>query len=82
MPDDAKFPITVTCEWCGDRLLSTRGSAYYDAIDHALDRHRLKLLADPDDAGRAFTVSQPGAGGTGRRRLRPERTHPHGWIWK
>lgn len=80
MAEDGHLPLVVTCEWCDSDLATTRGHAFYDAMNHALDSHRTAVLADPDAAGRAFTVRLPGD--RSRHRLRPERTQPHGWAWR
>jgi hypothetical protein len=53
-------PVVLHCSLCppsADGLILTIADrAYAAAVDHALDEHRLDLLADPDAALAAITV--------------------------
>lgn len=52
-------PLVILCELCRRRLPTTRATARYDRIDHALDAHRDRLLATPNQALRLFRVVHP-----------------------
>jgi hypothetical protein len=55
-------PLIVACELCDARIPTFRRSAWIDAIDHALDEHRAKLLASPGYARRWFRITHQADG--------------------
>lgn len=57
-----KAPIVVECDLCGDRIVSWRSAALYMAADHALDFHRVGLLAEPEKFERSFRFRNPSTG--------------------
>lgn len=52
-------PLVVECDLCGDRMVSVRSEAVYIAADHALDFHRVGLLAAPESFNRFFRYTNP-----------------------
>lgn len=61
-PPNPDTPLVVECELCGDRIVSRRVRALYDAADHALDFHRVGLLAKPEEFDRYFRFRNPATG--------------------
>jgi hypothetical protein len=73
MPGD---PVSVRCHLCGESIPAITETAFYRAVDHALDNHRAELLAAPDSTRDMFSIGQRAA------TKRPVRVHPHGWVWR
>lgn len=59
MPTTPPQPLLIACELCGLRLPTRRDCAWRDAIDHALDEHRAKLLGEPDSARKWLRFLHP-----------------------
>lgn len=55
-------PLLVACGWCGESFPTLRRSAWLDAVDHALDEHRVQLLATPEYARRFLRIVNPETG--------------------
>lgn len=57
-------PVVVSCHMCAGanegHIVTTGSRAWTAAMDHALDRHRAELIADPEGAQNAFTVNAAG----------------------
>lgn len=54
--------LIIACDLCGSNFPTLRGVAWYDAIDHGLDVHRVQLLATPENARRFFRIVNPVSG--------------------
>uniref|UniRef100_UPI003F49B005 hypothetical protein n=1 Tax=Pseudonocardia sp. CA-138482 TaxID=3240023 RepID=UPI003F49B005 len=50
-------PLVIICEWCnGERIPTIRQHAWHDAVDHAIDHHLAKLLANRKSARRYLRI--------------------------
>lgn len=58
--------LIICCEWCGSSIPTFRRQAWVDAVDHALDEHRVQLLATPEYARRFLRIVNPETGRAAR----------------
>jgi len=79
----ADVVVELRCRRCrphADGLIvtttTTTTRAWWDAVDHALDKHRAQLVATPDDTQHAFT--SPSSAEWSRRCGSRQRVDDHG----